>query len=158
MQISKTQNKCNPNFGAVQFKTVKAKQKFITELKRQSLADFNEVVNVIKTQKDNIEHICIKQPAKNNQRPDTLNLSAIINGETVEAGSSLVEFLKTCAKIADAHKIRFKELCIKDGSTTELKEKIAIYQNLFGDNARGAYPNIDLLPHDILELGSIRKK
>lgn len=150
MQITKIQDKSNPNFGAFQFKTVKAKQKFITELKRLPLADFNEAVNVIKTQKDNFEHICIKQQAKNNQQLDTLNLSAIIRGEEVEADSSLVEFLKTCAKKADAYKIRFKELCIKDGSTTELKEKKSIYQDLFRDNACGAYPNIALLSQDIL--------
>ncbi len=150
MQVLKIQDKSNTNFGAVQFKTVKAKQKFLTELKRQSLTDFNEAVNVIKTQKDNYEHIIIKQQAKNNQTLDTLNLSAIIRGEEVEADSSLVEFLKTCAKKAEAYKIGFKELCIKDGSTTELKEKKEIYQNLFRNNTPLANPNIDLLPHDIL--------
>ena len=140
------------NFGAFQFKSLKAKQKFITTLKRQSLVDFNESMNVLKAQGDNFVNICIKQQAKNKQRPDTLNLCAEVDyDEIVNAENSLVEFLKTCAKIADSKKIQWLEFSIKNGSiskTTAKKDifKMAIINYL---ETRPAGPDITLSCWDI---------
>ena len=65
MQINPIQlQNNNPSFNAVQFGTVGAKRKFLTTLKKQSLADLNESMNIIKTQHENFHNIYINMQPK----------------------------------------------------------------------------------------------
>ena len=114
MQVNPINNN-NPNFNAILFGPSNAKQKFLAKLKKQSLADFNESMNIIKIQHENTANIYIKVQPKKKQQPGALNLYATIRDEIVEASGSMLAFLKACAQKADSYKLKDYQKATKDG-------------------------------------------
>lgn len=100
-------NNNQTSFGAIKFRNQKTQQRFMSELKRLPIEDFNKALNIIKNQDDNFVRIMIANHNGMNEFDKGLKLRATIDDGIVDAKNSLVDFLNECAKWADFQKLQY---------------------------------------------------
>ena len=100
-------NNNQTSFGAIKFRNQKSQKRFLSELKKLPLKEFNKALNVIKNQEDNFIPIMIANHNGMNEFDKGLKLRATIADGIVDAQNSLTEFLEECAKWADYHKLQY---------------------------------------------------
>ena len=100
-------NNNQTSFGAIKFRNQKTQQRFMAELKRLPIEEFNKALNIIKNQDDNFVRIMIANHNGMNEFDKGLKLRATIDDGIVDAKNSLVDFLNECAKWADFQKLQY---------------------------------------------------
>ena len=132
--------KDNPSFNAIRFSSDVAKQKFMAALKKQSLEELNEAMNIIKFQHGISEDILISKSAKKNEQAGILNLYAVIDTHVVHAGASIVEFLTACAQKVEALKLASYQKQIKKGLISNKDIKDVIYASAVSELRHSELP------------------
>ena len=133
-----------PSFKAIKFEDKYAKQNFLKTLKRQPLDEFNDCLNIIKSQEDNRINILIGLKIDNAK--NDFNLKARVNYHTLEQKKSLSSFLKDCAKCADKLKVQYCNSLILSGEISETTVKESLYRNSLNNLSLTDLPqNIDYI-------------
>lgn len=122
-------NNNQTSFGAIKFRNKKSQKRFMSELKKLPLKEFNKALNVIKNQEDNFVPIMIANHNGMNEFDKGLKLRATIADGIVDAQNSLTEFLEECAKWADYHKLQYNYQEIINGEKSERIIKDNMYIN-----------------------------
>lgn len=129
--ICQTNN--SPSFHAIKFENKYMQQQFVSALKRQPVNEFSECLNIIKAQDSNAIPITIGWRNLEEDFSKTLNLKATINYNVIEAGKSLLEFLKKCANIADNYNLKRYEYYLSHEGVSETTVKDLMYNNVVKD-------------------------
>ena len=127
-------NNNQTNFGAIKFRNQKSQKRFMSELKKLPIEEFEKALDYIKAQEDNFVRITI---AINNKLPEVnpyggrLKWSATIgqNEDTVNAGWNFVNFIKDCASSANRVRQKYYNEAIEKGEDTVRGVKARIYLN-----------------------------
>ena len=127
-------NNNQTSFGAIKFRNQKSQKRFMSELKKLPIEEFEKALGYIKAQEDNFVRITI---AINNKLPEVnpyggrLKWSATIgqNEDTVNAGWNFVNFIKDCASSANRVRQKYYNEAIEKGEDTVRGVKARIYLN-----------------------------
>ena len=127
-------NNNQTSFGAIKFRNQKSQKRFMSELKKLPIEEFEKALDYIKAQEDNFVRITI---AINNKLPEVnpyggrLKWSATIgqNEDTVNAGWNFVNFIKDCASSANRVRQKYYNEAIEKGEDTVRGVKGRIYLN-----------------------------
>ena len=127
-------NNNQTSFGAIKFRNQKSQKRFMSELKKLPIEEFEKALDYIKAQEDNFVRITI---AINNKLPEIdpyggrLKWSATIgqNEDTVNAGWKFVNFIKDCASSANRVRQKYYNEAIEKGEDTVRGVKGRIYLN-----------------------------
>ena len=87
------------SFGAIKFRNQKTQQRFMAELKRLPIEDFNKALNIIKNQDDNFVRIMIANHNGMNEFDKGLKLRATIADGIVDAQNSFADGFKAFKKV-----------------------------------------------------------
>jgi len=127
-------NNNQTSFGAIKFRNQKSQKRFMSELKRLPIEEFEKALDYIKAQEDNFVRITI---ANHDKLPEIspyggrLKLTAKIgqNEDTVNAGWDFVNFIKDCASSANRVRQKYYNEAIEKGEDTVRGVKDRIYLN-----------------------------